>query len=64
MGITMVLREYCEELYSNNDKNIENGAIPNKKEPTFLRAEVLAAIKKLKNGKSPGAGGVTVKVLK
>ena len=66
-------KEYCEELYNpeaQKDPKIitmltnEESQYQYDKEPPIIKDEVIAAIKKLKNSKSPGTDNITAELLK
>lgn len=59
-------KTYCEELYKKDDK-VNSHPFPIQKdedEPPILLAEVMSAIHKLKNGKSPGCDDVPAELIK
>ncbi|VEN37907.1 unnamed protein product [Callosobruchus maculatus] len=63
--ITERWREYCEELYFDEQINDQQRQINNTdREPEILKSEVEDAIKKLKNNKAPGIDEVTGEILK
>jgi len=66
-------KEYCEELYNHEvQKDPEILTRLTKEvtqhqyveEPPILKDEIIAAIKKLKNSKSPGTDNITAELLK
>ena len=58
-------KEYTEQLYTKDD-NIEGTftAIPHNKEPDVLQSEVRSAIKDIAAGKTSGADGIPIELIK
>ena len=59
-------KEFTEELYCNTDKNPHPTIVTpsGSEEPSILLEEVEAALRKIKNNKSPGIDGIPAELLK
>lgn len=64
-GIAETWKNYCERLYANSEPEDKTGVIYDwEKEPSILRSEVVAAVRKLKRGKSGGEDQITAETIK
>jgi exonuclease III len=64
VGIAATWREYCTQLYKEDDDLTITHMGPCDLEPYILRAEIERAISRLKNKKAPGHDGITAEVLR
>lgn len=59
-----VWKEYCEELFNDQERTDTYTQEDMEEEPTILKEEIRDAIKKLKPLKSPGADNITTEIIK